>query len=71
MPSMSYCMYENTANEMYQCLDRLEDNLDNPDFLSSMSEYERDGIIELMRLCKQFAIHEGFLKRLEEIEEQQ
>ena len=65
MPSMSYCMFENTAGEMSQCLDRIEDNLDNDEFLRDMNSYERDGILELMRLAKQFARHEGFLKRLE------
>ena len=65
MPSMSYCMFENTAGEMAQCLDRIEDNLDNDEFLRDMNSYERDGILELMRMAKQFARHEGFLKRLE------
>ncbi len=64
MPSMSYCMYENTAGEMYQCLNKLEDNLDNDQFLEKMSEYERDGIMELMRLAKLFTRHASFLNRL-------
>ena len=64
MPSMSYCMFENTANEMYQCLERLENNLDNDQFLEDMSEYERDGIMELMRLAKLFTRHASFLNRL-------
>jgi len=29
-----------------------------------MSEYERDGIMELLRLAKRFARHDGFLRRL-------
>lgn len=66
MPSMSYCMYENTAGEMYQCLNKLEDNLDNDQFLDDMSEYERDGIMELMRLAKLFTRHSSFLNRLYE-----
>lgn len=64
MPSMSYCMYENTAGEMAQCLNNLEDNLDNDQFLEKMSEYERDGIMELMRLAKLFTRHSSFLNRL-------
>lgn len=66
MPSMSYCMYENTAGEMAQCLNRLEDNLNNDQFLEKMSEYERDGIMELMRLAKLFTRHSSFLNRLYE-----
>ena len=64
MPSMSYCMFENTAGEMSQCLDRIEDNLDNDEFLRDMNSYERDGIMELLRLVKRFARHDGFLRRL-------
>lgn len=66
MPSMSYCMYENTAGELSQCLDNLENNLDNPDFLRKMTVYERDGIMDLVYLAKQFANYESFLKRLEQ-----
>ena len=70
MASMSYCMFENTANEMYHCLDRLEDNLGNEGFLEDMSEYERDGIMELMRLAKLFTQHSSFLNRLYEKSEE-
>lgn len=66
MPSMSYCMYENTAGELAQCLDNLENNLDNPDFLRKMTVYERDGIMDLVYLAKQFSKYESFLKRLEQ-----
>jgi hypothetical protein len=62
MPSMSYCMFENTANEMAQCLDNVEDNLDNPEFLQDMSEYERDGIMQLVQLARRFARYEAFLQ---------
>ena len=64
MTSMTYCMFENTAGELRECLNRLEDNLGNEDFLRDMSEYERDGIMELARLAKLFARHEKFLDRL-------
>lgn len=65
MPSMSYCMFENTAGEMEQCLNRLEDNIGNEDFLRDMTEYERYGIMVLLKLAKSFAEHEKFLNRLE------
>ena len=64
MTSMTYCMFENTAGELRECLNRVEDNLGNEDFLRDMSEYERDGIMELVRLAKLFARHEKFLDRL-------
>jgi len=57
-------MFENTAGELRECLNRVEDNLGNEDFLRDMSEYERDGIMELVRLAKLFARHEKFLDRL-------
>ena len=62
---MSYCMFENTAGEMEQCLNRLEDNIGNEDFLRDMNEYERYGIMVLLKLAKSFAEHENFLNRLE------
>jgi len=62
MPSMSYCMFENTAIEMAQCLDNVENNLDNPEFLQDMSDYERDGIMQLVQLARRFARYEGFLQ---------
>jgi len=58
-------MFENTAGEMEQCLNRLEDNIGNEDFLRDMSVYERDGIMILMSLAKSFAKHDRFLNRLE------
>lgn len=66
MPSMSYCMFENTAGEMSACLNQLEDNLDNPDFLRDMNQYERDGIMELLMLAKRFARYESRLNRLQD-----
>jgi hypothetical protein len=55
-------MFENTANEMAQCLDNVENNLDNPEFLQDMTEYERDGIMQLVQLARRFARYEGFLQ---------
>ena len=66
MPSMSYCMFENTANELAQCLDNVEDNLDNPEFFRDLSEYERDGIMHLVMLAKRFARYESRLNRLQD-----
>ena len=63
---MSYCMYENTANEMAQCLDNFEDNLDNKEFLRDMTEYERDGIMRLVMLAKRFSRYESRLNRLQD-----
>ena len=66
MPSMTYCMFENTAGEMSACLNQLEDNLDNPDFLRDMNQYERDGIMRLCMLAKRFSRYESRLNRLQD-----
>ena len=66
MPSMSYCMFENTAGELAQCLDNVENNLDNPEFFRDLSEYERDGIMQLVMLAKRFARYESRLNRLQD-----
>jgi len=59
-------MFENTAGEMSQCLDNVEDNLDNPEFFRDLSEYERDGIMHLVMLAKRFARYESRLNRLQD-----
>ncbi|NDG19922.1 MAG: hypothetical protein EB117_16890 [Betaproteobacteria bacterium] len=63
---MTYCMFENTAGEMSACLNQLEDNLDNPDFLRDMNQYERDGIMRLCMLAKRFSRYESRLNRLQD-----
>ena len=66
MPSMSYCMFENTASELAQCLDNVENNLDNPEFFRDLTAYERDGIMHLVMLAKRFARYESRLNRLQD-----
>ena len=45
MPSMSYCMFENTSSEIDQLIDRMNDALENGprgvrEFFDDMSDYE-------------------------------
>ena len=52
MPSMSYCMFENSANEMQQVVSSMEDARDIEDL--DLSEYEQDGMRDLYKYCKRF-----------------
>lgn len=52
MPNMSYCMFENTAGDMCQCIEAMYEagTLEDLD----MNSYEKEGIQDLYRLCKTF-----------------
>ena len=52
MPSMSYCMFENTVEEMKQCLDAVE-NVNYVEDLD-LNEYEKRSLPRLYDLCKRF-----------------
>jgi len=60
MPSMSYCMFENTEMELAQCVEAMEqagyiDELD-------MGEHEHRAFMSMWRLCKTFlAEHERLM----------
>ena len=60
MPSMTYCMFENTEGELSQCVEAMEqaENIDELD----MSDYERASFNRMWRLCRTFlADHERLL----------
>ena len=50
MSNMSYCRFENTAKDLQDCFDHLDDDVDE---LSS--DYERKGRERLIKLCKRIA----------------
>ena len=58
MANMSYCQYENTARDMNQCLETLEESYENADtlkeFLATLSKDEQYGIGRMYSLCKEF-----------------
>lgn len=60
MASMSYCMFENTEQEMLQCIAAMDqagcvDDLD-------MNEYERAAFMRMWKICREFlAEHERIL----------
>lgn len=52
MPSMSYCMFENTTEEMEQIIDTMEDAQSWERL--NLNEYERPAFFLLMRQCAKF-----------------
>lgn len=60
MPNMSYCRFENTNNDIADCINALDEN--DWDIWKMIkgasSKYEAVGMIRFVRLCKQVA--EGF-----------
>lgn len=54
MPSMSYCMFENTSNEMGQVLNKMSqsDSIDDLD----MNEYEQRAFRDLYEQCQEYIV---------------
>ncbi len=53
MGNMSYCRFENTSNDLMDCMEALEE-LD-VEQVSEMSSYEREGLLELIRLSNEIS----------------
>ena len=53
MGNMSYCRFENTSNDLMDCMEALEE-LD-VEQVSEMSSYEREGLLELVRLSNEIS----------------
>lgn len=64
---MSYCKFENTANDLKECIDNmvevLEENKALYDLQEDMSVYERHGYKRLVNLCTQFLEYHDDLVR--------
>ena len=48
MGNMSYCRFENTARDLRDCLQAIENGE-----LDDLSSYERDGLEELLSYCEE------------------
>ena len=60
MGNMSYCMFENTSQDLNECVAAMEDaeTLDDID----MNDYEKRAFYHMFHLCRQFlAEHERLL----------
>ena len=54
MPNMSYCRFENTYNDLRDCLDAL-DNSSVEELEENASQYEKRYIRKLIKLCIRIA----------------
>jgi len=54
MPSMSYCMFENTSGEMSQVLNKMRDARDIDDL--DMNEYEQRAFRDLYEQCQEYIV---------------
>ena len=62
MPSMSYCMFENTASEMGQCLEAMENAESLADL--DLNQYELQAFYAMFRIARNFlAEHERLLNK--------
>lgn len=50
MGNMSYCRFENTANDLKGCLEALQDPKRE---MTDLSDYEKSAVKELLDLCKE------------------
>lgn len=66
MPSMSYCMFENTVLEMDQILNTMKDASTFKDL--KLRGSERDAFFELVQLCEQFLAYAEELDGPEEVD---
>lgn len=66
MATMSYCRFENTANDIADCIDALEENNWDLEYMmeNASSPYEKRAMKRFVELCKDVA--DGF----EELEEE-
>lgn len=66
MPNMSYCRFENTVNDMQDCLNAIEDNECN-----NLSEYEIKALQHFLELGRVIVDYEDNIEQiLEQYEEQ-
>lgn len=55
MASMSYCRFENTAIDLNLCVQDLEDQVSEEEFLEGLSsDYERSSYRDMIELCNRF-----------------
>ncbi len=65
MPSMSYCVCENTSSDMGQILSRMFER--GSEYVEGMNSYERDAYHALYEQCREFiAQYEEIEKDIDE-----
>lgn len=62
MPSMSYCVFENTLGDIEQCVAKMEEAGSLAELLDDMSEYEERAFYAMFHAVRSFmAEHERLL----------
>ena len=61
--NMSYCAVENTAGNMRQVLELMEEFDTIAEWVESLNDYERDSLDSLIEYCRKFA---GYAEEIEE-----
>ena len=65
MANMSYCRFENTARDLRDCVQAIE----NGEHTDDLSSYEKGGLEEILSLCEQlFFMKEEIEESLEQVE---
>ena len=54
MPSMSYCVFENTSGDLGQCIDKMSDARDIDDL--DMNEYEQRAFRDMFKQCQEYIV---------------
>jgi len=54
MPSMSYCVFENTSGDLDQCLNKMSDARDIDDL--DMNEYEQLAFRKMYEQCQEYIV---------------
>lgn len=55
MPSMTYCMFENTDIELAQCISAMEEANSIEDL--DLNEYEKAAFLSMWNSCREFLYH--------------
>jgi hypothetical protein len=59
MSNMSYCRFENTHSDLLDCYDALIEMDDIHNASEEMSDYEREAMFDLIKLCQNIAYEFG------------
>ncbi len=54
MPSMSYCVFENTSGDLGQCIDKMNEARDIDDL--DMNEYEQRAFRDMYKQCQEYIV---------------
>lgn len=54
MPSMSYCVFENTSGDLGQCLYKMNEARDIDDL--DMNEYEQRAFRDMYKQCQEYIV---------------